>query len=139
VRVARCTGCGSRLAEDVVRCPACGLDLSAEPLPLETGPGNDVAEARRLPLGVLLVAAAAVAVAAGVFNSPRPDKGAASPPAPPPLMGPVADVSEPGRVWPPAGPYEGGQNNAAVWTGSELVLWRGAEAGRNLDGAVYRP
>jgi hypothetical protein len=140
VRVARCTGCGCRVAEEAVRCSACGLDLSGEPVPLEAGIGDDVVEPRRrLSVGVVLGVVMAVAVAVGLLSGPRPDEGAASPPAPPPVIGPAADVSEPGRVWPPAGPYEGGQNNAAVWTGSELVLWRGAEAGRNLDGSVYQP
>jgi hypothetical protein len=100
----------------------------------------DVAEPPRRPLiRWLVVAGVAAALAVGLSSGPRPEERAAGPPRPPPVIAPAVDAGEPGRVWPPAGPYEGGQNNAAVWTGSELVLWRGAQAGRNLDGSVYRP
>jgi hypothetical protein len=142
VRVARCPGCGRHLSEEAVRCPLCGLDLSGEPVPLEAGSGAEVSVVARRPLSVLLVlaGAAVMAVAVGLSRSPAaPVENAAGPPAPPPVVGPGVDSGEPGRVWPPAGPYEGGQNNAAVWTGSDLVLWRGAEVGRNLDGSIYRP
>jgi hypothetical protein len=141
VRVARCPGCGRHLPEEAVGCPLCGLDLSAEPVPLEVaGYGAEVAampvHSRPVAGWLLLAGIAAAALAVGLWRSPTVDD-AASPPRP--IVGPAVGAGEPGRVWPPAGPYEGGQNNAAVWTGSELVLWRGAEAGRNLDGSVYRP
>jgi hypothetical protein len=59
----------------------------------------------------------------------------------PPAAGVLARAAEaasqPGVVWPPPGPLRDRQESTTVWTGTHMMMWRGPETGRSLDGSAY--
>jgi hypothetical protein len=102
---------------------------------------------RRLPV----LALAGLAVTAGLYLLPDledptapapPAVGSASGEVPhPPAAGDLARAaqaaSQPGVVWPPPGPLRDRQDYTTVWTGTRMLIWRGPETGRPLDGSAY--
>jgi hypothetical protein len=95
---------------------------------------------------------AGVAVMAGLNLLPSPEgPTAVAPPAAaavavadiphPPAAGVVARAAEaasrPGGVWPPPGPLRDRQEYTTVWTGTHMMMWRGPQTGRPLDGSAY--
>jgi hypothetical protein len=103
---------------------------------------------RRLPVLVL----AGLAVTAGIYLLPDPENPTTpAPPAAaasasvdvphPPAAGVLARAADaarqPGVVWPPPGPLRDRQEYTTVWTGTHMMMWRGPETGRSLDGSAY--
>jgi hypothetical protein len=98
---------------------------------------------------VLLLAG--LAVTAALYVLPDPEPAAPAPPAAaasvsvdiphPPAAGVLARAAEaasqPGVVWPPPGPMWDRQEYTTVWTGTHMMMWRGPETGRLLDGSAY--
>ena len=162
MRGAPCPGCGRRLPGTVATCLACGAERDDQLAPIVVGgqmfptlapamPATATASRRRLPELVL----AGLALMAGLSLLPDleepttpavPLAAAASAPASgevphPPAAGVLARAaqaaSQPGVVWPPPGPLRDRQDYTTVWTGTRMLIWRGPETGRPLDGSAY--
>ncbi len=156
MRRAPCPGCGRRVPEGIATCLACGAEAGDRLAPLSVGrqPALSAAAALTTAPGVrrrpALLLAAGLAVMAGLNllptaeDSPTPPAVAATPSMDiphPPAAGVLARAShaanQPGVVWPPPGPLRDRQEYTTVWTGTHMVLWRGPESGRPLDGSAY--
>jgi hypothetical protein len=161
VRGVPCPGCGRRVPEGIATCRSCGTATGNSLAPLVVGRPTALSPAsrpltstgvtpavRRRPLVLVL---AGVAVMAGLNLVPGAENPTAvAPPAAaavvadiphPPAAGVVARAEEaasrPGGVWPPPGPLRDRQEYTTVWTGAHMMMWRGPQTGRPLDGSAY--
>ncbi|MDQ3946533.1 MAG: hypothetical protein M3357_15560, partial [Actinomycetota bacterium] len=157
MRGAPCPGCGRRVPETVATCLACGaetgdrlvpLNVGRQPVPLGPPPRSVAADSSRRRLPVVVLAGLAVMGGLNLLPtpddpiSPAPPAAAASAEIPhPPAAGVLARAAEaasqPGVVWPPPGPMRDRQEYTTVWTGTHMMMWRGPETGRPLDGSAY--
>lgn len=160
MRGAPCPGCGRRVPEGIATCLACGaeagdrlvaLSVGRQPA-LTLGPAPTAATPRGSRRRSALLVLAGLAVMAGLNLLPTAEEPTAvAPPAVaatasmdiphPPAAGVLARAShaasQPGVVWPPPGPLRDRQEYTTVWTGTHMVLWRGPQSGRPLDGSAY--
>ena len=154
--IATCLACGAdrsdqlaplMVGRQVVDQPALTTAPALAPAITGTASGSR----RRLPVLIL----AGLAVMAGLHLLPDLETTAPALPAAeataavpasgevphPPAAGVVARATEaasqPGVVWPPPGPLRNRQEYTTVWTGTHMMMWRGPETGRPLDGSAY--
>ncbi|MGH8991121.1 MAG: Kelch repeat-containing protein [Acidimicrobiia bacterium] len=123
-------------------CGGCGADVTGALMVLEDGPAATRRAAPSPRVGRLgLVAGVAVAVflVGGALAGPRTEQTVLERPARPVVRTQPPDAIPAGWEWKPTGPLPGRHGHAAVWTGSEMVLWGGERPGRAPQGAAYDP
>ena len=156
--VATCLACGTEVGDRLVPITvghhgsAAVASAGASPALAITSPGVP-APSRRRP-AIFIVSGLAVMAGLNLLPTAEDPTAPVAPPAEaaeaaeaplasahPPAAGGLARADEasrtPGVVWPLPGPMRDRLEYTTVWTGTHMMMWRGPETGRALDGSAY--
>ncbi|MGH9042764.1 MAG: hypothetical protein ACRDZ3_21325 [Acidimicrobiia bacterium] len=152
--IATCLACGAEAGDRLIPISVGHHGTAtavASPAMTMTSPGVP-SGSRRRP-AVIIVSGLAVMAALNLLPSAEDPTAPVAPPAEageadaplasahPPAAGVLARADEasrtPGVVWPLPGPLRDRLEYTTVWTGTHMMMWRGPETGRALDGSAY--